>query len=79
MRLPWQRAKTKATTDPGRPHAFVETSDSGIGAMAAGSGMSGRSGGETQLAVTAAVLRATRCGLPGCGKAREDPIHEPEE
>jgi hypothetical protein len=47
--------------------------------MAAGSGMSGRSGGETQLAVTAAVLRATRCGLPGCGKAREDPIHEPEE
>ena len=79
MRLPWQSKEKSQAADPRRPHAFLETNDAGVGAMSAGSGMSGRSGGESQLAVTAAVLRATRCAVPGCGKSREDPIHGVEE
>jgi len=80
MRLPWQRAKTTGGTDPGGPHAFVETNDPGVGAVSSGAGPFAQGGTQlAQLAMTTAMLRATRCGLPGCGKPREDPVHAPEE
>jgi hypothetical protein len=30
------------------------------------------------VATTTSSLRATRCALSGCGRTRQDPIHEPE-
>jgi hypothetical protein len=63
---------------PTRAHPFQETNDAGLSAFA--SGGSTESGSQiNMLAVTTGYLRATRCGLPGCGKPRQDPIHGPAD
>jgi hypothetical protein len=67
--------------EPGEPHAFVEVNDPGIAAMASGGGgrSTGGFGGVTSVAVTDNYLRKSRCGLPGCGRERPDPIHAAPE
>jgi hypothetical protein len=62
------------------PHRFVAPEDNRLGlamstARAPGTGMA------QSLAVTDASVRAhgARCAAPGCGKAREDPIHLPPD
>lgn len=63
---------------PREPHAFRETNDPGVGAVAAGGDF--RFGADVHaVAATAGFLRGTRCAFPGCGKPREDPIHDPVE
>jgi len=61
---------------PREPHAFRETVDPGIGAVAAGGDF--RFGADVHaVAATSGFLRSTRCAFPGCGRPREDPIHDP--
>ncbi len=57
-----------------RSHPFQETNDPGLATAASGSG--NYQGTLANVwAVTAAFLRGTRCGMPGCGKERHDPVH----
>jgi hypothetical protein len=66
------------TVDPNRPHAIVETNDAGLAAFA--SGGSQYSGSQVNMAaVTSGHIRATRCGVPGCHRTREDVIHAPAD
>jgi len=68
----------RESTDPRRPHPFVETNDPGVGAFASGGATT--SGSQVSMVSTAAnSLRAMRCAYPGCGKSREDPIHAPTD
>ncbi len=62
---------------PSGPHRFVEPDDArsglALGAMQPGLQMA------TPLAVADASVRAVRCAMKGCGKAREDTIHDARE
>jgi hypothetical protein len=60
---------------PSVKHPFVAPSDprSGLAGASVQDGLQQTS----QLAVTAASLRVARCAMKGCGKARQDAIHEP--
>jgi len=53
------------------------------GAMSTGFGaLNGTFGDATAtgpIAMTSAHLRTSRCGVPGCGKDRHDPIHQAAE
>lgn len=62
---------------PSGKHRFVAPSDPRSGLAVAGV-----QAGLQQapiLAVTSASLRNARCAMKGCGKARQDAIHEPDE
>jgi hypothetical protein len=80
IQLPGHHA-AEPHAEPGRPHAFVEIDDPGIGAMASGGGGRGMGGfgGVASVAVTDNYIRKSRCGLAGCGKERPDPIHAAPE
>ena len=62
---------------PSRKHRFVVPSDPRSGLAVAGiqAGLQQASA----LAVTDASLRVARCAMKGCGKNRQDPIHEADE
>jgi len=65
---------------PSGPHEFVAPEDSRLGlALAGGGSLSGATQSGAQFAMADATLRSQRCALPGCGKLRTDPIHEPED
>jgi hypothetical protein len=74
-RWPWSR--TEPYVDPNGTHAFLHTQDSGITGAAAQ--MAARTGGAGNLAdanLTSNFQRGqSRCGVPGCGRDRSDPIH----
>jgi hypothetical protein len=73
------RQRGAAAPDPGSPHVFRPTNDPGMGAAAAGSG--GTIGGQAlamDAVVTGNIVREQRCGVPGCGRNRDDAIHFPE-
>ncbi len=59
---------------PSGPHRFVEPDDTRTG-LALGALQPNLQLGPA-LAVTDASLREARCAMPGCGKVREDPIHD---
>jgi hypothetical protein len=68
-----------AAPDPGSPHVFRPMNDAGMGAAAAGA--AGTISGQAlamDAAVTGNFVREQRCGVPGCGRDRDDPIHFPE-
>jgi len=62
------------------PHRFVEPEDNRLG-LAMSSARAPGTGMASSLAMTDASVRAggARCAMPGCGKAREDPIHLPPD
>jgi hypothetical protein len=62
--------------DPRKPHAFRD-SDSGLTAVMGGSAF--ESNQANIIGGTTAFLRSTRCGIPGCQKPRQDPIHGARE
>jgi hypothetical protein len=66
--------------EPGRPHEFVELYDPGMASLASGAG-GGRSvlGGISPVTIADNYMRKSRCGLPGCGRDRFDPLHTVEE
>lgn len=69
----------QAPVNPNTPHTFRSTDDPGMGAAAIRSG--GSRGGQAlgiNVALTGNYTRALRCGVPGCGRDRDDPIHFPE-
>jgi hypothetical protein len=75
MRLPWQ--KHEPEVDPRRPHEYRVKSDSGIGALAPIGGGVGRQ--VSDIASASAYTRTVFCGVPGCGKPRDDLIHAPAD
>lgn len=66
--------------DPGSPHPFRPMNDPGMGAAAAGA-----AGTQTGAALgmdatmTGNFVREQRCGVPGCNRTPDDPIHFPED
>lgn len=80
MRLPWPRPKPPSPpVDPGRPHIFVPIDDAGMSAAAAASGASRSGSSLMATVVTANYVRQSRCGVPGCGRERHDPMHAAPE
>jgi hypothetical protein len=74
-----RRPGGNAAPDPGSPHAYRAMNDPGMSAAAAGAG--GTLTGQAlalDAAVTGNFVREQRCGVPGCGRDRDDPIHFPE-
>jgi hypothetical protein len=65
------------TTGPSGPHRFVGPSD--VRSALALAAMQPNAQMGPALAVTDASLRDARCRMAGCGKSREDPIHQPSD
>jgi hypothetical protein len=66
--------------DPGTPHAFRPIDDAGLGFLAAGGVQPDRGSGQfTMVAMTDNYIRKSRCGVPGCGRERSDPIHQVQD
>jgi hypothetical protein len=63
--------------DPGTPHEFRQIDDPGLGAVAAGGTQFEQGyGAATHVIVADNYIRKSRCGVPGCGRERGDPIHQ---
>jgi hypothetical protein len=62
--------------DPRQPHRFRDV-DGGLAAAMSGSAF--ESNQVNIIGGTTAFLRSTRCGVPGCEKPRQDPIHGARE
>ena len=73
----FRRRDKQPTSGPSGPHRFVDPADVRSGLALAAMQPNAQMG--PALAVTAASLRDARCAMAGCGKPREDPIHEPSE
>jgi hypothetical protein len=82
MKLLWRfrrRDGSKAAVDPGSPHRFRQLNDPGIGAAISGSSVSQTGAGVAlNVAATGNFVREQRCGVPGCNRTPDDPIHFPE-
>jgi hypothetical protein len=77
MRAPWSH-QARRPVHANEPHAFQPVHDAGLGTGLAS--MSGAEGGVSPApAMTGGYLRTSGCDVPGCGKDRGDPIHEPAE
>lgn len=59
------------------PHRFVEPPDPRAGLAA--SAAHAQVGQASQVSLADASLREIRCAVPGCGRARDDEIHQAEE
>jgi hypothetical protein len=73
------RGKRELPVDPHTPHPFRSSDDAGLGAAAVRTG--GSRGGQAlgmNMAVTGNFQRGLRCGVPGCGRDRDEAIHFPE-
>lgn len=77
MRLPWRRQQHRPV-HPNEPHAFEPISDAGLATGLAGIGPMDADR-PSQLAMTSRYLRTSACGVPGCGRDRDDAIHQPAE
>jgi hypothetical protein len=77
-----RRNAARAPINPSEPHTFRFPDDPGMGAAAAGAaGSAGGRGGPAlgmNAALTGNFRRGLRCGVPGCGRERDDAIHFPE-
>ena len=69
--------KKDGSLGPSVKHPFVVLSDprSGLAVASVQDGLQQAS----PLAVTAASLQVAGCAMKGCGKVRQDAIHEPAE
>ena len=67
----------RRTSGPSGPHRFVDPADVRSGLALAAMQPNAQMG--PALAVTEASLRGARCAMAGCGRPRQDPIHEPSE
>lgn len=65
------------SSGPSGPHRFVDPTDIRSGLALAATQPDLEMG--PALAVMAASVRGARCAMAGCGKPRQDPIHEPSE
>jgi hypothetical protein len=74
-----RRNRSAAPVNPNTPHKFRQVDDGGFGAAvirSAGSRTGQPLGMNASLAGT--FTRQQRCGVPGCGRERDDAIHFPE-
>jgi hypothetical protein len=58
------------------PHKFRPVHDAGL-STGLGAANRGAVGGISMLALTDRYMRTSACDVPGCGKERDDPIHQP--
>ena len=70
IRWPWRRRDP----DPETPHAFRQIDDAGLAVAAGGTQWEQQS--LAQVVTTDNYIRKSRCGVPGCGRERHDPIHQ---
>ena len=74
-----RRSGGSAAPDPGSPHRFRPMNDPGIGAAMANAASNQTGAGIGMgVAATGNFVREQRCGVPGCGRNPDDPIHFPE-
>ncbi|MEA2621572.1 MAG: hypothetical protein QOH61_482 [Chloroflexota bacterium] len=73
----FSRRRSGKQGDTSGPHRFAEPQDLRSG-LALGSGTYDNDA-RAMFSVAAASVRQPACARPGCGKAREDPIHWPED
>ena len=75
------RSKRDAQSyNPKQPHPFQTIEDAGLGAMSSAAGSRTATGGAiASVAMTNRYQRTAGCGVPGCGKPRDDEIHASEE
>ncbi len=71
------RGLQRQRTNPHERHEF-KVPDTSRMAIAAGSTQPSEAN-IGSIAMANASMRALTCGVPGCGKTRDDPIHEPDE
>ena len=71
------RRQRQPDPDPGTPHRFRSIDDAGIGVVAAGGGGLNALGTTQVTSVITAdnLMRKGRCGVPGCNREQDDPIH----
>lgn len=77
MRRPWARTEPRPV-HANEPHPFRRVHDAGLGTGLTGMGPPD-SDRPSQMAMTSRYLQSMGCGVPGCGKGPDDPIHEPDE
>ncbi len=80
VRLP-RFGRAQPRVEPGAPHRFQAIRDAGLAAMG-GRGPGGSYGSQTlnSVVLTDNYIRKSNCGVPGCGRPRQHPIHElPDE
>lgn len=77
VRLPHLRGEPPRV-EPRAPHEFREIHDAGLGTGLGGTTRGGASN-VGMIALTDNYMRKSHCGVPGCGRDRSDPIHEPAE
>jgi hypothetical protein len=62
--------------DPGTPHRFQVIDDSGLALFSAGTAGRGMPLQPiASIVMTDNYIRKSKCGVPGCGKLIDDPIH----
>ena len=73
------RRASKAPVNPSAPHRFQSIDDAGYGAAVVRS--AGGRGGQPlgmNASLAGTFIQHQRCGVQGCGRDRDDPIHIPE-
>lgn len=71
---PFRHRNRQRTSGPSWPHRFVDAADVRSGLALAALQPNAQMG--PALALTEASLRGARCALAGCGKPRQEPVHE---
>ena len=73
----FRRRDKQPTSGPSGPHRFVDPAD--VRSALALAALQPNAQMCPALAVTDASVRGARCAMAGCGKPRQDLIHEPSE
>ena len=69
------RSKADSRPGPSAKHKFVSREEDRGGLAWLGANLVDFQQ-QSQIAVAASTLRKSVCQLPGCGKPKDDPIHE---
>ncbi|HEY3334202.1 MAG TPA: hypothetical protein VGK16_03105 [Candidatus Limnocylindrales bacterium] len=75
-----QHKRDAMSYNPNHPHPYQQTDDAGLGAISSGGAVRSRGGADlTGVVVANRYQRVAGCGVPGCGRPRDDELHAPED